>query len=233
MRQFTTPQNGFIISPKVVYAPFFKKGGLSMSEYINETGARLAALRKEKGLTQKAVAEKLGVNETTINAWEVGKKKRSYREGKKTQDKKTAYDISNAHLCALADLYGVSIDYILCRTDYKSLNGADIARITGLSDSAISVLLKYTKPEDQTIDAINAVVEDYGKNGGSSLLFDVFTYVFSYPGILISDSETGHSLPSFAPNADAVNDLAYTFRRAGAALNRIRNIHADHAARAD
>ena len=162
---------------------YVMKGGFIMSEYINETGARLAALRKEKrvfrngkeviGMTQKEVAERLGVNETTVNAWEVGKAKKSYKVGQKSQEKKEPYDISSTNLKALADLYGVSVDYILGRTDYKTINGADVARITGLSDPAIKVLqlcggdnpMMYHHARD-----VSRLLVDWDKNGANSLL---------------------------------------------------------------
>ena len=151
-----------------------------MSEYINETGARLAALRKEKGLTQKAVAEKLGINEKSYTVWEVGRRKKSHKEGEKTRPEKEAVDISNDHLCALADLYGVSCDYILGRTDYKTINGADVARITGLSDPAIKVLqlcggdnpMMYHHARD-----VSRLLVDWDKNGAESLLSAVSQFI--------------------------------------------------------
>lgn len=168
-----------------------------MSVYLNDNGigARLAALRKEKkvlrngkietGMTQKEVAEELGVNVTTVNAWEVGKKKRSYKEGERTRPEKEPYDISNTHLCALADLYGVSVDYILGRTDYKTINGADVARITGLSDPAIKVLqlcggdnpMMYHHARD-----VSRILVDWEKNGANSLLSILSQFVKCAPG---------------------------------------------------
>lgn len=38
-----------------------------------KTGALIAALRKEKGLTQKKLAEALGVSNKTVSKWETGK----------------------------------------------------------------------------------------------------------------------------------------------------------------
>jgi transcriptional regulator with XRE-family HTH domain len=181
-----------MILSKLAYTPFSRKAGLSMSVYLNDNGigARLAALRKEKkvlrngkietGMTQKEVAEELGVNVTTVNAWEVGKKKRSYKEGERTRPEKEPYDISNTHLCALADLYGVSVDYILGRTDYKTINGADVARITGLSDPAIKVLqlcggdnpMMYHHARD-----VSRLLVDWDKNGAESLLSAVSQFI--------------------------------------------------------
>lgn len=80
-----------------------------MVECINETGKRLRKLRLTKGMKGFQVAERLGINEKSYIVWEVGRRKKG--------PEKEAVDISNAHLCALADLYGVSCDYILGRTE--------------------------------------------------------------------------------------------------------------------
>lgn len=180
-----------------------------MSEYINETGARLAALRKEKrvfrngkeviGMTQKEVAERLGINEKSYTVWEVGRRKKSHKEGEKTRPEKEAVDISNAHLCALADLYGVSCDYILGRTDYKTINGADVARITGLSDPAIKVLqlcggdnpMMYHHARD-----VSRLLVDWDKNGANSLLSVLSQFIQCTPGTVARITPDGGGLSS-------------------------------------
>lgn len=57
---------------------------------------KLASLRKEKGLTQLDLAERLSVSRQAISRWEVG----------------TAVP-STDNLKVLSDLYGVSVDYLL------------------------------------------------------------------------------------------------------------------------
>ena len=156
-----------------------------MSEYINETGARLAALRKEKVLTQKDVAERIGIHEKSYNVYEVGRRKKSAKIGESTRPEKEPVDISNAHLIALADLYGVSCDYILGRTEYRTINGADVARITGLSDPAIKVLqlcggdnpMMYHHARD-----VSRLLVDWEKNGGESLLSVLSQFAKCTPG---------------------------------------------------
>ena len=64
-------------------------------------GSRLKELREERGLTQKQIAEKLGLNSVTYLRYE-----KSQRE---------------PNLSVLADIsiyYGVSIDYLIGLTDY-------------------------------------------------------------------------------------------------------------------
>lgn len=156
-----------------------------MSVYINETGRRLAALRKEKGYTQKQVAEIIGVHEKNYNSYEVGRKKKSYRDGESTRNEKEPVDISNTHLCALADLYGVSVDYLLDRTEYRTINGEDIARITGLSDRAISILQWYGSGDSSMMyhiardssRLISWLLEDWEKQGGNSILQTLESYL--------------------------------------------------------
>lgn len=58
------------------------------------------SLRKSKGLSQKMLAEKLGIGQGAVSQWEVGR---------------SMPDLTT--LVKLADLYGVSTDYLLGRTD--------------------------------------------------------------------------------------------------------------------
>ena len=58
--------------------------------------AKLVSLRKQKGITQMEVAEKLNVSRQAISRWEVG-------SAVPTTD----------NLKVLSELYGVSIDYLL------------------------------------------------------------------------------------------------------------------------
>ena len=57
---------------------------------------KLVSLRKQKGLTQMELAEKLNVSRQAISRWEVG-----------------AAVPSTDNLNVLGDLYGVSVDYLL------------------------------------------------------------------------------------------------------------------------
>ena len=58
--------------------------------------AKLTSLRKQKGLTQMDLAEKLNVSRQAISRWEVG----------------TAVP-STDNLKVLSELYGVTVDYLL------------------------------------------------------------------------------------------------------------------------
>ena len=61
---------------------------------------RLRDLREDRDLSQKQLAEYLQVHQTTYSDYEIGK-----------------LNVSIPMLHLLADFYGVSIDYLLCRTD--------------------------------------------------------------------------------------------------------------------
>lgn len=64
---------------------------------------RMLSLRTEAGLSQKKVADLLEVSKSTISLYETG-----YT----VPDAKTIYK--------LCDIYHVSADYLLCRTDYRA-----------------------------------------------------------------------------------------------------------------
>lgn len=61
---------------------------------------RLKALREAKGLSQQAVASKVGVSDTSYQHYEYGSR-----------------DIPGNILIKFSELYGVPTDYILCVTD--------------------------------------------------------------------------------------------------------------------
>ena len=61
---------------------------------------RLRDLREDHDMTQKAVGEAINVPQRTYDYYESGQRM-----------------IPPRVLCALADLYGVSVDYLLERTD--------------------------------------------------------------------------------------------------------------------
>lgn len=65
----------------------------------------LRVLRKEKGYTQLAVQMKTGIEQALLSKYETG-------------DRVPPTET----LLQLAEFYGVSIDYILCRTDNPAIN---------------------------------------------------------------------------------------------------------------
>lgn len=63
---------------------------------------RLRELREDRDLGQSDVAGQLNIHQTTYSDYELGH-----------------LNVPVRVLCLLADFYGVSVDYILCRTDIK------------------------------------------------------------------------------------------------------------------
>lgn len=61
---------------------------------------RLQQVRKARGMKQQDAAEKTGINVVTLSGYEIGKNEPNMEA-----------------LVRLADAYGVSLDYLLCRTD--------------------------------------------------------------------------------------------------------------------
>ena len=66
---------------------------------------KLRTLRKSKGYTQIAVQMKTGIEQALLS---------KYENGDRVPPTET--------LIRLADFYGVSIDYILCRTENPQIN---------------------------------------------------------------------------------------------------------------
>ncbi len=63
-------------------------------------GNRINELRKERGLSQHALAKQIGVSQKAIDYWE-----------RNVNEPKASYII------LLADYFEVTADYLLCRTD--------------------------------------------------------------------------------------------------------------------
>ncbi len=61
---------------------------------------RIRGLMKENGLSQVALAKKIGVKQNTVSAWVLGKKEPCIE-----------------NLWRLADYFGVSVDYLVGRAD--------------------------------------------------------------------------------------------------------------------
>lgn len=90
----------------------------------------LKIVRNKKGMSQRELAEKLGVSQQTIGSWEVGR---------------TAPDPEA--IKKIADFFNVSTDYLLGKTDTSSpplpsLNRKDEREITKLMDGMKEMLMQ-------------------------------------------------------------------------------------------
>lgn len=139
---------------------YYRKGGGiqdKMGNKLPETN--LKKLRNKMGLSQHDVAIKVNATDKSYRSWENGK---SFPD--------------TFHLKNLAQLFGVSTDYILGLTEYKNIGNEEISKITGLSDVSIEFLryLNYSSNHyvydhpgnvnKQTIAFINRVLEAEGAN---------------------------------------------------------------------
>ncbi len=66
---------------------------------------RLRALRKSRGISQLRLAMDLNMNQNSISRYETGEREADY-----------------STLIAFADYFGVSVDYLLGRTDNPHMN---------------------------------------------------------------------------------------------------------------
>mgnify|MGYP004732743093 CR=1 FL=1 len=128
-------------------------------------GERLSDLRKEKGFTQLEVAEKTGIQRTTINYYECGARK------VKVED-----------LLTLSAFYKVSTDYLLCNSDIKTTdkNVKLTCETTGLSEDAIHYIMNADKSELRALNAFfqsQDLFNDFISASDKYCLEEVFNYV--------------------------------------------------------
>ena len=106
-------------------------------------GERLAEIRKERNLSQRKLAEMLGVSNTTIANYEKGFKK------------------PNSDFITLAaKCLDISSDYLLGLINTRSDKFVDVGKITGLDDLAIDILEQSKKNTNSAAaDIINTLVQ--------------------------------------------------------------------------
>lgn len=90
-------------------------------------GDRLRSLRSNRNLHQSQLGELLGLSPSAIGSYERNLREPAYK-----------------HLCEMAELFNVSVDYLLCRTEeplsvdeYRKLSARDFSEL--LSDYDITV----------------------------------------------------------------------------------------------
>ena len=89
---------------------------------MHEFGMRLKELRKENGLTQLQVGERLSVSKALISSYE-------------SAARYPSYDV----LIKLANLYGVTTDYLLGLDNRKMI---DVSNLTPIQLDAVKAVLK-------------------------------------------------------------------------------------------
>ena len=112
-----------------------------------EIGKRIAEQRKESGLTQAQLAEKINVKREMINYWENGSR-----------------DIKSGNIVLLAEVLGVSIDWLLgmpnaSKTTDKATK--ELCATLGLSDDTIKIL---SDPQNGRLrEVVNFLFDQHNK----------------------------------------------------------------------
>ena len=112
---------------------------------------RLKELRTKHKYSQANIAQILNVTTKTYRTWEIG-----YYHSKSNA---TIFpSISCEHIEKLSDIYNVSTDYILGKSDCLSVENEEIHKLTGLNNNAIETLKFMNKNKD--ISTLNYIMDD-------------------------------------------------------------------------
>ena len=84
---------------------------------------RLWELRKDKGLNLEELSKLTGISKSALGSYE----KEDYKE------------INHGNLITLADFYGVSVDYLLCRTENREQINTPLTELH-LNDEMVALL---------------------------------------------------------------------------------------------
>lgn len=86
---------------------------------------RLKQLRKDKHMTQAQVGERIGVTASMVSSYE-------------TDIRLPSYEV----IVRIADLFGVTVDYLLCRQDKRFL---DISALTDQEAAVVCAMVELLK----------------------------------------------------------------------------------------
>lgn len=119
---------------------------------MSTLGTRLQELRKQKGLTQEQLAEKLNVTNQSVSKWEKDI---------------NAPDI--LLLVALADLFETSVDYLLGRNE-----NTPIVSVTqkGIDQLVLKIRILSADKDKVNINLPLSIVKIFAKNGELKMLKD-------------------------------------------------------------
>ena len=98
---------------------------------------RLKALRDERNLSQGELSQALGISRGSLSF---------YENNSRTADIEILYKVS--------EYFGVTLDYLLGKSDNRKPENSDIGQVTGLSDEAIEQL-QITKENMPYTTALN------------------------------------------------------------------------------
>lgn len=118
-------------------------------DVLVERGRKLKDLRDKADLTQTEFAEKIGATRSLVNMWEAGER-----------------PVKLNYLERIADFFGCTVDYLLCRSNVYSPN-PDIqaaCAYTGLSEDAIDRIQMLFRLESERNFPVMAPLESIIKS---------------------------------------------------------------------
>ena len=139
---------------------------------------RVNQLLQEKSMNQQELAQQCGLSPSVISDWFGIAKKKTFvlREPKIVGFKK------------VADCLGVSVDYLLGKSECRTPNDEKIHEVTGLSDRALQNLKQLNKTQGQDVDAekqlctINFLLENLSESQLFENLYDYLIGKVYFPG---------------------------------------------------
>ena len=127
-------------------------------------GERIKKLRKENGMTQTELADKLGVTKGTVSTWETNSRTPNFET-----------------LDAMCDLFNRKMDYILGRSDeelpYRSINRDLENPLSQVEDDLTEYALKYARLDEYGRRAVEAIIRaEYERCRGMETLKPLGAY---------------------------------------------------------
>lgn len=118
-------------------------------------GHRLANLREKKGLSQAALADKIGKSQSSIAMWETNKRR-----------------VPDDALKDLADFYGVTIDYLMGRDVPRWATEEDVIKVERFLDEQTKMTLGGEELSKEKADQVRNILrgalwEELEKQKGS------------------------------------------------------------------
>lgn len=172
---------------------------------------RLRDLRNDAKISQKELAEAIGVTKSTISL---------YENGDNVPDIKT--------FTKIADFYGVCYDYLLGKTDSQKREYIEASRQYGLTDKACECLEMLAASPNVILKVINALLEQHNdsikeyqkENEPQYRLFKEWFYsastgesvlsrIYSYLAILDSHSSFYVKLGEFGEEKIPISEVYY------------------------
>lgn len=138
-----------------------KEIGLWEIDYY-EIGNRIAELRKQRGLSQTALADKIGCSGNTISNYETGK------------------HIEFTFMLSLCQALDCEIGYLIGEFNTPKHNTSDASATTGLSPDAIEVLKSWKKGKSQNLKTLDNILKYESSKKGKWGFNSLFHYIHEF-----------------------------------------------------